>query len=99
MHGGLYKTFTNVSRSFILHTGTNDLASSKTSQEIANSIINLACQLKTDSHDVSVSTIIVRGDDKKLNEKGCEVNTELKNYAKERAFTLLTTRKGLNPNI
>ena len=48
---------------FILHTGTNDLASSKTSQEIANSIINLACQLKTDSLDVSVSTIIVRGDE------------------------------------
>ena len=59
---------------FILHTRANDLASSKRSQEIVNSIINLVCQLKTNSHDVSVSTTIVRGDDKKLNEKDCEVN-------------------------
>ena len=39
---------------FILHSGINDLASTKWSQEIATSIINLACQLKTELHDVSV---------------------------------------------
>ena len=82
---------------FILHTGTNDLASSKTSQEIANSIINLACQLKTDSHDVSVSTIIVRGDDKKLNEKGCEVNAQLKELCKGKNIYLIDNSKRIKP--
>ena len=42
---------------FILHTGINDLTSSKTSQEIAKSIINLTCQLKTDSHDVRLMKV------------------------------------------
>ena len=82
---------------FILHTGTNDLASSKTSQEIANSIINLACQLKTDSHDVSVSTIIVRGDDKKLNGKGFEVHAQLKELCKGKNIYLIDNSKRIKP--
>lgn len=41
---------------FVLHIGTGDLTSNKLSQEIANSIINLGCQ-KTESHDVSLSSI------------------------------------------
>ena len=48
---------------FILYVEANDLASSKSSQEFANSIINLACQLKTESYDVSMSTIILKTDD------------------------------------
>ena len=63
---------------FILHIGTGDLTSSKSSQEIANSIINLACQLKTKLHDVSLSSIILRADDTKLNQKRCEVSSHLK---------------------
>ena len=54
---------------FILHVGTNDPFSEKSSMEIAESIINLACRLKNEIHDISVSTIILRTDDKKLNEK------------------------------
>ena len=42
---------------FVLPIGTGDLTSNKLSQEIANSIINLGCQLKTESHDVSLSSI------------------------------------------
>ena len=49
---------------FILHVGTNDLSSDKSTHKIAESIINLACQLKNKKHDVSVSTIILRTDDK-----------------------------------
>ena len=64
---------------FILHVGTNDLSSEKCSMEIAKSIINLACLLKNEIPDVSFSIIILRTDDKKLNEKGMEVNLHLKN--------------------
>ena len=42
---------------FILHVGTNDLSSDKSPHETAESIINLACQLKNEKHDLSVSTI------------------------------------------
>ena len=49
---------------FILHVGTNHLSSKKSSMEIAESIINLACQLKSEIHDVSVLTVILRTDDK-----------------------------------
>ena len=63
---------------FFLHIGTNDLSSDKSPHEIVESIINLACQLKNEKHDVSVSTIILRTDDKILNEIGIEVNSYLK---------------------
>ena len=52
---------------FIIHDGTNDLSSEKSSMEITKLIINLACRLKNEMHDVSVWTIILRIDDKKLN--------------------------------
>ena len=40
---------------FILQVGTNDLPSDKSPHEIAESIINLACQLKNEKHHVSVT--------------------------------------------
>ena len=58
---------------FILHVGANDLSSEKFFMEIAKSIINQACRLKNEIYDVSVSTIILRTDDKKLNKKEMEV--------------------------
>ena len=69
---------------FILHVGTNDLSSDKSPHEIAESIINLACQLKNEKHDVSVSKIILRTNDKILNEKGIEVNSCLKELCKKK---------------
>ena len=69
---------------FILHVGTNDLSSEKCSMETTESIINLAFKLKNEIHDVSVSTIILRTDNKKLNEKGMEVNLHLKELSKEK---------------
>ena len=69
-----------------MHVGTSDLSSEKYSVEIAESIINLACRLKNEIHDVSVLTIILRTDDKKLNEKGMEVNLHLKKLSKEKSI-------------
>ena len=63
---------------FILHVGTNELSSERSMlMKIAESI-NLSCRLKNEVHDISVSIIILRTDDKKLNEKGMEVNLHLK---------------------
>ena len=73
---------------FILHVGMNDLSSEKSSMEIAKSIINLARRLKNEIHDVSISTIILRTDDKKLNEKGIKVNLHLKELNKEKNISL-----------
>ena len=56
----------NPSDHFILHVGMNDLSSKKCSMEITE-LIHLACRLKDKMHDVRVSTIILRTDDKKLN--------------------------------
>ena len=73
----------------ILHVGRNNLSSEKCSREIAESIINLACRLKNWIHDVSTSTIILRNDDKKLSEKGMEVNLYLKELSKEKKHFLV----------
>ena len=63
---------------FILHVGANELSSERSMlMKIAESI-NLSCRLKNEVHDISVSIIILRTDDKKLNEKGMEVNLHLK---------------------
>ena len=78
---------------FILHVGTNDLSANISPLETANEIVNLACKLKTESHDVSVSTIILRGDNKKLNEKGCEVISHLKGLCKENNIYFIDNSK------
>ena len=57
--------------------------------ETAGSIINLECRLINETHDVSVSTIILRTDDKKLNEKEMEVNLHLKELIKEKNISLI----------
>ena len=79
----------NLPDHFIFHVGTNDLSSEKSSMEIAKSTINLACRLKNEKHDVSFSTIIFRTYDKKLNEKGMEVNLHLKELSKEKKIFLI----------
>ena len=44
-----------------------------------------------------VSTIIVRGDDKELNEKGCEVNAQLKELCKRKNIYLIDHSKRIKP--
>ena len=61
---------------FILHTGTNDLRTIKSAEEISDEIIKLALELKTDENEVIVSSIIGRHDEH--NQKGMKVNDLLK---------------------
>ena len=74
----------NLRYHFILHVETNDLSSENSSLEITQSIINLASQLRNKMNDVSISPIILRTDNKKLNENGMEVNLKLKELRKEK---------------
>ena len=54
---------------FILHVGTNDLPSDKSPEEIARSITELATSAKNEKHDVDMSNITIRADDKKTRRK------------------------------
>ena len=60
----------------IVHVGTNDLRSEKTPLQIADDIINLALEMKSDVNDVTTSGIIPRNVE--LNDKGLKVNDFLK---------------------
>ena len=62
----------------ILHTGTNSLRSEKLPEGIADDIMKIALETKTDENDVAISGIIPRSDDMKLNAKGIQVNDFLK---------------------
>ena len=56
----------------ILHTGINDLKSNQNPSDIANEIISLAKNIKKSGTEVSISSLIPRGD--WLSEKGKKVN-------------------------
>ena len=86
-------SFRNSPDNLILHVRANNLSPEKSCMEIAESTINLACRLKNKIHDVGVSTIILRTDAKKLNEKGMEVNLLLKELSKEKNIFLIDKRK------
>ena len=83
---------------FILHVGTNDLNSHQTSEVIAKEIVDLATSLKNNQHDVSVSNIILRTDNSKLNAKRCEVNRILCQLCHERNMYLIDHSKKIKPN-
>ena len=74
---------------FILHVGRNDLSSDKSPEEIKISIIDLAISIKNKKYDVSISNIIIRADDKKLEEKRCEVNRFLGKLCKKKNYYLI----------
>ena len=61
---------------FILHTGSNDLRSTKSPNEISDEIVKLALDIKTDKNEVIISSIVCRGDE--LNEKALKINDFLK---------------------
>ena len=68
----------------IIHAATNDLILDRTSQDIATSIVNLACLMKGKNCDASTSNIILRTENKKFNQKCQEVNTHLKHMCKDK---------------
>ena len=72
---------------FIIHGGTNDLRSEKTSKIIAEDITKLALSTKTDENDVIISGIIRRNDD--LNSKGQQVNDFLKQFCSDNNIAYL----------
>ena len=82
---------------YILHVGTNDLCLDRSPELIAKSIIDLALTLKNESHDVSVSNIIVRNDSDTLNKKGCEANAVLMEMCKEKNIYLIDNSKKVKP--
>ena len=68
----------------ILHCGTNDLRSEKSTEDIATEIINLAKRMKSDNNDIIISGLVERNDI--LNDKGREVNNLLKSRCSEHVF-------------
>ena len=62
----------NDSDHIILHVGTNDLNSEKSSQLCSKSIVDLAKSLKSGKRKVTISGIIPRNDE--WNNKAAEVN-------------------------
>ena len=78
----------------ILHTGTNDLRSEKTSSNIAKSIIDLAMSLKSSGSSVIVSGIVPRFDN--LNNKASEVNNRLALMCKDRKVPFVSHRETID---
>ena len=60
----------------ILHTGTNDVRTIGTPEEITMGIINLAMTCKTDTNSIFISCIVPRFD--KLNGKTSKINSILR---------------------
>ena len=77
----------------IIHVGTNDLNLEVSSKSIAELIVDLAMSLKTESNNVSVSSIILRTDNSLLNQKRSEVNSHLKHPSEERNLYLIENTK------
>ena len=70
----------------ISHVGTNDLTSYKHTEQIAESIIDVANSLKSDACDVLVSSLTVRNDQHR--KKVAEVYIVLKELCKEKKIIL-----------
>ena len=83
----------------ILHAGTNDLATNVPTDKVAESTVELAMSLKSDSTSVAISNITVRTD--KHKNKVRQTNKHLKTLCMERNIELINhdstiTEKHLN---
>ena len=78
---------------FVLHVGTDDLGFDRSPDLIAKSIVDVASNLKTDKHDVTISDIITRNDC--FVAKTNEVNKCLTELCFERNFLLIDHSKTL----
>ena len=83
---------------FILHLDTNKLNTEGSPEHIAKYIADLTTALKCNSSDVSVSNIIVRGDNSTLNGKEHKINVHLTEMCKQRKLNLLNHSKKTKPN-
>ena len=71
---------------YIIHTGSNDLRTPMSPEDIANNITALAKSIKSDENEVIISSIIARNDNTELDKKGKEVNIFLNNLCTENNF-------------
>ena len=74
----------------ILHSGTNDLKSDSSPEEIARDIINLTTSCKTQTNKVILSSIVPRYDN--LDEKATRVNKCLKKECEARNICFIDHR-------
>ena len=80
----------------ILHCGTNDLNSDRTSRQTAREIIELALSLKPDNSKISISLLTPRSD--KLNKKASEVNNCLINMCSHRNIAYIDHFSSIQQN-
>ena len=80
----------------ILHCGTNDPNSDKTSSQIAREIIDPATSLKSDKNKISISLLTPRCD--KLNNKASEVNNRLINMCSHRNIAYIDHSSSIQQN-
>ena len=80
----------------ILHCGTNDLNSDRTSSQIAREIIDLATSLKSVKNKISISLLTPRCD--KLNNKASEVNNRLINICSHRNIAYIDHSSSIQQN-
>ena len=80
---------------FVLHIGTNDINSNRSPILIAMGITDVGSSLKNDSHDLSISSIVVRND--KFKEKTAQVNESLKRLCAERNIYFINHAKNVLP--
>ena len=78
----------------ILHAGTNDLRTEKTTSQIAKSIMDLTTSLKNNDNLVIDSGIVPRFNN--LNNKGTEVNNRLVLMCAERNITFISHSESID---
>ena len=78
----------------MLHTGTNELRSEKTTSQIARSITELAMSLKDNHNSVIVSGIVPKNCN--LNNKATEVNNHLLLMCKERKIPFIAHSENID---
>ena len=69
----------------IIHVGTNEIRTKKSAKKIANDIIDVCTEIKSNQNDVSVSSLVLRGNEEE-SEKVKEVNYILKQLCIEHNF-------------
>ena len=94
------RSYINPSKDFnndlvLIHCGTNDLRGDKQSKDIANEIIDLAMEMKTDVNEVIISSILPRRD--KLNVKAIEVNKFLFSFCSKKKLHCIDN-SNIDPN-
>ena len=68
---------------FIVYVGTNDLNSEVSSKSIAETIVDFAMSLKSESNNVCVSSAVLRTDNPLFKQKRYEINSDLKDLCEE----------------